>query len=209
MYKVIGADGKEYGPVSAEQVRQWIAEGRANAETKGQIAGSAEWKPLREFAEFRDLFTAPPTITTQSTYAYAETAQAQALRKVKPPAICLLVTAVLYGCWALLDLAGRLILTRSEAWLERLSRGNPEMEPVVRLMWGPVGIAMDVWYLLLAVLVSLGAIRMMKLRSYGLAIASCIIVMLPCIVPCCMLGLPIGIWALVVLLQPEVRAQFT
>jgi hypothetical protein len=28
MYKILGIDNKEYGPVSAEQVRTWIAEGR-------------------------------------------------------------------------------------------------------------------------------------------------------------------------------------
>jgi hypothetical protein len=33
--------------------------------------------------------------------------------------------------------------------------------------------------------------------------------MIPCISPCCLLGLPIGIWALVVLLKPEVKAAFT
>ena len=28
MYKIIGADGKEYGPISAEQLRQWLNEDR-------------------------------------------------------------------------------------------------------------------------------------------------------------------------------------
>jgi hypothetical protein len=52
MYKIIGADGREYGPVSAEQLRQWIAEGRANAQTKVQAEGSGEWKALGEWPEF-------------------------------------------------------------------------------------------------------------------------------------------------------------
>ena len=51
-YKIIGADLVEYGPVSAEQVRQWIAEGRVNSETKLQAEGTAEWKPLAEVPEF-------------------------------------------------------------------------------------------------------------------------------------------------------------
>ena len=38
MYKIIGADLKEYGPVSVEQLRQWISEGRVNAQTKVQAA---------------------------------------------------------------------------------------------------------------------------------------------------------------------------
>ena len=52
MFKLLGADQKEYGPVSPDQVREWIAQGRANAQTKLQAAGSADWKPLAEFPEF-------------------------------------------------------------------------------------------------------------------------------------------------------------
>src|SRR5437016_4305469 len=52
MYKIHGADGKEYGPVSADVVRQWIAQGRANAQTTALAEGTAVWKPLNEFPEF-------------------------------------------------------------------------------------------------------------------------------------------------------------
>ena len=52
MYKIIGADDREYGPISAEQLRNWIAEGRATAETRAQAEGSAQWKPLTEYLEF-------------------------------------------------------------------------------------------------------------------------------------------------------------
>jgi hypothetical protein len=51
MYKIIGADGREYGPVSAEQIRQWMAEGRVHAQTLTQAIGSADWKPLALFPE--------------------------------------------------------------------------------------------------------------------------------------------------------------
>ena len=51
MYKIIGGDQKEYGPVSAEQIRQWIAEGRANPQTKVQAEGSEDWQPLSAFPE--------------------------------------------------------------------------------------------------------------------------------------------------------------
>src|ERR1700685_2521982 len=54
MYKIIGADGHEYGPVTAEQLQQWIREGRAAAQTKAQAEGSPEWKTLGEFSEFAD-----------------------------------------------------------------------------------------------------------------------------------------------------------
>jgi prepilin-type processing-associated H-X9-DG protein len=52
MFKLLGTDKKEYGPVSAEQIQAWIAQGRANARTQLQAVGSTEWKPLAEFPEF-------------------------------------------------------------------------------------------------------------------------------------------------------------
>ena len=55
-YKVIGGDQKEYGPASAEELRQWFAAGRLNAQSLVQVEGSSEWKPLASFSEFADLF---------------------------------------------------------------------------------------------------------------------------------------------------------
>jgi hypothetical protein len=51
-YKIIGADLVEYGPVSAEQIRQWIAEGRVDSQTKLQAEDGGEWKRLAEVPEF-------------------------------------------------------------------------------------------------------------------------------------------------------------
>lgn len=64
MYKIIGADGREYGPVSAEQLRQWIAQGRANAQTRALAEGATEWKFLGTLPEFTGLFQVPPTIAS-------------------------------------------------------------------------------------------------------------------------------------------------
>ncbi len=52
MFIIIGGDGKEYGPVNADQVRAWITAGRANLETKAKALGSEEWRRLADFAEF-------------------------------------------------------------------------------------------------------------------------------------------------------------
>lgn len=52
-----------------------------------------------------------------------------------------------------------------------------------------------------------GANRMKQLKNYKLAIATSILAMLPCSA-CCVLGLPVGIWSLVVLCNPDVRAAF-
>jgi hypothetical protein len=67
MYKLVGSDGQQYGPVTEQVVRDWIAVNRANGQTLAQAEGSTEWKPLASFPEFaQDLAgqatpdTAPP-----------------------------------------------------------------------------------------------------------------------------------------------------
>jgi hypothetical protein len=52
-----------------------------------------------------------------------------------------------------------------------------------------------------------GSIQMMRLQSHGMATAAAVVAMLPCNL-CCLLGLPIGIWALVVLLREDVKRAF-
>ena len=49
MYKIIGADGREYVASSAEQLKQWVAEGRANGQTPVQVSGETTWKFLADF----------------------------------------------------------------------------------------------------------------------------------------------------------------
>ena len=64
VYRIIGADGKEYGPCTATQLSQWVAEGRVNAETRVAGEGSTEWKPLGSFPEFSHWFARPATPPT-------------------------------------------------------------------------------------------------------------------------------------------------
>jgi hypothetical protein len=64
MYKVLGGDRKEYGPVSAEEVRRWITEGRLNG--RSLIQGTepvTDWQPLSVFPEFAAAIGAQPSVT--------------------------------------------------------------------------------------------------------------------------------------------------
>jgi hypothetical protein len=69
MFNIIGADGKTYGPVSAEQIRAWIVEGRCNASTQARSEGAAEWKSLLQFPEFAGSFPPPPPTPVASGIA--------------------------------------------------------------------------------------------------------------------------------------------
>jgi hypothetical protein len=63
MYRIIGADGREYGPITAEQLCGWIAEGRANTLTRAKAEGTDQWKPLTEYVEFAPVLARiPPRI---------------------------------------------------------------------------------------------------------------------------------------------------
>jgi len=64
MYRIIGKDGQQYGPVTAEQLRGWIAENRANAQTLVQTDGSQDWKPLGSLLEFAADLKPPPMSAT-------------------------------------------------------------------------------------------------------------------------------------------------
>jgi hypothetical protein len=63
-------------------------------------------------------------------------------------------------------------------------------------------------WLLLSIIALVGAIRMMSLRSYGLAVASSVLTLIPCVTPCCFLGQIAGVWGLIVLMNSEVRSAF-
>jgi hypothetical protein len=65
---------------------------------------------------------------------------------------------------------------------------------IVGLCWGGLVIA--------------GGISIIRRKIYPLAMTGSIVGMVPCNC-CCVLGLPIGIWALVVLAKPEVKDAFT
>jgi hypothetical protein len=57
------------------------------------------------------------------------------------------------------------------------------------------------------VLILLGGVKLMNLSGTGLPITGSILAMIPCTSSCCcLIGLPAGIWALVVLSRPDVKA---
>lgn len=52
MYRIIGGDGREYGPVALEQIQLWIAQRRAGPGTLVRPESSTEWSALNQLAEF-------------------------------------------------------------------------------------------------------------------------------------------------------------
>lgn len=85
MYKIIGSDGQQYGPVGADQIKRWIAENRVNGQTPTQPEGATEWKPLSALPEFGGDFTAtqpPPLTPPPLTAPYAQHIANRASNKI-------------------------------------------------------------------------------------------------------------------------------
>jgi hypothetical protein len=57
-------------------------------------------------------------------------------------------------------------------------------------------------------IVAIGGFLMYNRGSYGMAMTAAILAIVPCFSPCYLLGIPFGIWALVVLNDPDVKEAF-
>jgi hypothetical protein len=199
MYRIIGADGSQYGPVTLDQVRTWITEGRANTQTLAQPEGSTDWKRLSEFPEFADLLapTVPPLASV------VPPSGPDALQAVNGPAVGLIIVGVVGLAMSLIGLT--MNLTGS---LMNLHGMDPNAEQFLRMFAGTLGIISTIVSVILSGLILWGGIKMKRLESYALAMTASVVAMVPCLSPCCVLGLPLGIWALVILLRPEVKSAF-
>lgn len=127
--------------------------------------------------------------------------QLYAMSKVSGPATAIIVTMAV--CMVL-QVFGLLInLTRFGVGAAGRHGHQEQM-----MIGGGVGVAASILGLCVGGLIIYGATKMKNLESYSLAMAASILVMLPCLSPCCLLGIPFGIWALVVLNDPQVRSAF-
>lgn len=84
----------------------------------------------------------------------------------------------------------------------------PEAKKIMQMMLGPGVKVINLFFMALSGLMIFGAVQMRNLKSYGLAIAACVIGMIPC-TSCCCVTLPIGIWTLTILMKPEIKSSFS
>jgi hypothetical protein len=216
MFKIIGADQKEYGPVSTAQIRQWITDGRLNASTRAQREGGGDWQPLSAFEEFADIFqpagaTSAPAADPSAPFTPATpsapiptASRDMAVKAIKGPAIALIVIAGLgIGLYCLA------FLGHLSGHHQDYSQMSPRVRDWMEQSQGPRGFLYDFLGVLLNGAVLFGAIRMLRLQGHTFAIITCIVAMLPCNCCCFAFNIPFAIWALIVLNKPEVKSQFT
>src|SRR5438445_12700741 len=68
-YMVRGGDGKEYGPVTLQQLSVWVKEGRLTGQQEVKRSNMDRWAAAKDFGELQPLFVS----TTASPPAAAQT----------------------------------------------------------------------------------------------------------------------------------------
>jgi len=130
---------------------------------------------------------------------------------VKAPAIALMAVAGINILSMLVGLVFHLIGAAIPT--TGMPNSSPQMDRAMSLLSGGLGLAIYGLAILVSAFVGFGAMRMMQFRSWGLSLAAAIVA-ITCIFPwpcfCCVpLGVPFGIWALIVLLMSGVKESFT
>jgi hypothetical protein len=126
-----------------------------------------------------------------------------ASRQVSGPATGLLVTGIIGAFFAGLGLIASIVGMGIAPFIRE------EIPERYAEFWeGSMGAASSIVGIAVAAFIIFAALKMKELRQWELSLAASIVAMIPCISPCCILGLPIGIWALVVLLRPEIKEAF-
>ena len=145
--------------------------------------------------------------------------------RVIMPAIFLMVVGVLNLVAAIALMVGGFGGSRiSDEMFEKATKDDPSQAARMkqlkdagytyqdlRNMYLYGGLGGGVVALLVSLLIVAGGICMVRLRGYGLSIFASLLAAVPCLSPMacpCLIGLPIGIWALVVLMAPDVREAF-
>jgi hypothetical protein len=135
---------------------------------------------------------------------------------VSLPAILLMVLGgltILSALWGLVSSIGGGNAAQMAQFNEMLN--NPDLPPQFKSAMSSYmnfatrsGPFMSLFQLVLGGLMGFGGLKMKNLQSFPLAIAASIIAIVPCFNCCYCLGIPLGIWSLIVLNKAEVKTAF-
>jgi hypothetical protein len=154
----------------------------------------------------------------------------QAMERVKLPGVFLIVVGILNLLVALAQTGGTVYVgvqsademyTSQVERYEQMGKSMPMFNEMAKEMRKKkpdelktqsvaLNAAMSVALFVASLLIIFGGIRMIQLRSYGLCMFASIVAAVPCIsvTGCCCVGEIVGIWSVVVLLNPQVRMMF-
>jgi hypothetical protein len=140
--------------------------------------------------------------------------QKETRRRLRVPAIALMIAGII-SCFAIPIVIGGIVLlkvvtvpsARPGIALPGAMVGAHSVQPWLGLPGVITLILILVLLTVAGLIITIGASRMLHVRSYGLSVAAAILALLPCYAGF-MLGVPFAIWALIVLSGIQVQAAF-
>jgi hypothetical protein len=151
-----------------------------------------------------------------------DSGRADALSRLNGPGLGLIVVGVLSALSSLGGIASSflgMILGTTGPGFPDLGQfegtlGGPEQQQLQLLtnaMSGTVGMFSNLLTLVTALVIVAGGVKMRSAEMYSLCVVAAALTLVPCLTPCCCccVGMPVGIWALIVLLDQHVRSAFT
>lgn len=129
------------------------------------------------------------------------------LNKIKAPAIGLIVVGALNFALGLLSVLSGLLRLTGIIPGDDVPTDEAERIGYFIGTFGVYGVALI--SLIVAPFMVYGAVQMLGGKRYKFAKTSAILAIIPFISCCFIIGIPFGIWALMVLSKPEVRAFFS
>lgn len=132
------------------------------------------------------------------------------------PSLLLIIAAVLAGLFALVSLASSAMTSGSPDWVLAFVKDEAMKEQMREaLKQSESNKALNYGWPIIMLLANgfaiFGAVMMRSLKAYPVALMAAIVSAIPCLFTscCCVFSMPAGIWAIVVLMKPDVRAQFS
>ncbi len=143
----------------------------------------------------------------------------RAKAKIKTPAIVLLVVGVLGFLVTLASIPSLFTMDQQFAQVQDQWDKDPNLKPEQKKeMKQMLNTYKDVAQVVLPISITFslitgavtifGSVRIMQLKGKWMGVAGSILSMFPIASGCCCLGLPVGIWVLIALGKPEVKAGF-
>jgi hypothetical protein len=121
---------------------------------------------------------------------------------VKAPALAMLITTGI-------SMAIRAVILLLNLLGTGLAAAAGGREGMMNMASGALGVISAIISMIIGVVIIMGSMKMMKLQNHKMAMTAAVLCMVPCISPCCLLTIAFGIWGMVVLNKPEVKAAFT
>ena len=139
----------------------------------------------------------------ERAFSPSEQNRVHAQAQVNGPAMALMIVSGIFIGLILVGMIVTIAMLVSGAAAQLDQNGPISRESIM-------GIRVGFGILLIIVngFIFMAAMKMKSLEGYTQARVASILALVPCIGPCYILGIPFGIWALVVLGKPEIRDAF-